>query len=118
MPVRSSKQQMHTDIKKPEATGLRLFMPSKQRSGGIYSIRTNYLELIVRARLVILSASLTTRVQLARDGVGHAGQLLLLLLKVLGDGSSGCLIVSINCCHRVGIKGKAYHSPRASPASP
>lgn len=50
------------------------------------------LKLVMVQRLVITGTASATGVELAGDGIGDVGQLLLLLLKVLGGGSGTVLI--------------------------
>jgi hypothetical protein len=49
-----------------------------------------FLKLVMALRLILAAGGRAARVQLARDGVGHVGQLLLLLLKVLCGGGGSC----------------------------
>lgn len=53
------------------------------------------LQFIVVQRLIILGRR-SRAVQLAGDGVSHAGELLLLLLKVLGGSSSSVVLEPVN----------------------
>lgn len=58
----------------------------------IYHPRTIALQLIVVNGLIIVTARSGATVHLGGDGVGNVGQLLLLLLEVLGRGSGGVLL--------------------------
>lgn len=55
------------------------------------------LELVVVHRLVVATSTTTSRlVELASDGVGNVGQLLLLLLEVLGGRSGSVLLEPVS----------------------
>lgn len=70
--------------------------------------------------LIIGATGATLAVKLAGDGVGDVGELLLLLLEILGGSSGGWekKIVSISSSCVKGDRNEAYHSPRASPEPP
>lgn len=54
------------------------------------------LQLIVAAGLIVLVVASTSAIKLAGDGVGHAGQLLALLLKVLHGGAGAVLVEPVS----------------------